>query len=376
MQDFGIYVHIPFCKKKCKYCDFISFECVEEYEERYINALINEIEDCKLNKRVSTIYFGGGTPSIISEKNIEKVLKILYEKFEIDKDAEITLEVNPGTVNMKKLQKYKEIGINRLSIGLQSTDDSSLKMLGRIHTYSEFLETFENAKTVGFDNINVDLILGIPNQTIDKLNVDLQNIVKLNPKHISVYSLILEDGTELEKEIANNKLEMISDLLERQMYWKTKKYLKKNGYEQYEISNFAQKGYESRHNMSCWNQDEYIGFGLASHSYIDKTRYSNITNLEEYIKNVEEKNFNKNVIIEEKQNVEIQAKEYMMLNLRKIEGVSISKFEQKFQINPLFYFRFEIQKLTDENLIEVDLDNIKLTNKGLDFANLVFEEFV
>ena len=187
----------------------------------------------------------------------------------------------------------------------------------------------------------------------------------------------MEEGTELESLVSSKKIDMIPEDLERKMYWKTKKMLRKNGYKHYEISNFAKEGYESRHNLSCWNQDEYIGFGLGAHSYINKTRFSNIANLEEYIRNIENNEFDKNVILQEKeQNFEEQAKEYMMLNLRKIDGVSISKFEQKFQINPLFYFRFEISNLQEDGLIEVDLDNIRLTKKGLDFANLVFEEFV
>ena len=250
-------------------------------------------------------------------------------------------------------------------------------MLGRIHKYEDFLKVFELARKVGFKNINIDLMLGLPTQSMKELEESVKKVIDLNPEHISIYSLILEEGTELESLVSSKKIDMIPEDLERKMYWKTKKMLRKNGYKHYEISNFAKEGYESRHNLSCWNQDEYIGFGLGAHSYINKTRFSNIANLEEYIRNIENNEFDKNVILQEKeQNFEEQAKEYMMLNLRKIDGVSISKFEQKFQINPLFYFRFEISKLQEDGLIEVDLDNIRLTKKGLDFANLVFEEFV
>lgn len=230
---------------------------------------------------------------------------------------------------------------------------------------------------LGFDNINVDLMLGLPEQTLQDLEETLQEIILLNPEHISVYSLILEEGTELENLISNGNLVMISEDLERKMYEKTRKVLEKNSYVHYEISNFAKKGFLSRHNLNCWNQEEYRGFGLAAHSYVGKKRFSNIDHLQDYIENCQKNEFGQNQVLQEKeQTFEQQAKEYMMLGLRKIHGVSISKFEQKFQVHPLFYFRFEISKLEEQGLIEVDLDEIRLTRKGIDFANLVFEEFV
>lgn len=376
MEKFGIYIHIPFCKKKCKYCDFISFCYGENEWEKYFKVLLKEIENCKINKKVSTIYIGGGTPSLVDSKYISNLMNKLKEKFEILEDAEITIEVNPGTVNEEKLVSYKENGINRLSIGLQSTNDRILKLIGRIHNFEEFEKTYALAEKVGFKNINVDLMLAIPTQTENELLESVKQIINFNPNHISVYSLILEEGTELEKLVSDKKLELLDEKIERNMYWKTKSILEKNGYKHYEISNFAKKGYESKHNLDCWNQEEYIGFGLASHSYINGKRFSNTNNFEEYVKNIENNNFEKNIEVHEIQDRESKAKEYMMLGLRKIDGVSISEFERKFRINPLFYFRFEIEKLVNENLIEVDLDNIKLTKKGLDLANLVFEEFV
>ena len=394
MQDFGVYVHIPFCQKKCKYCDFTSFDkCNENEKKKYIECLIKEIEcRCAMHSAliqnakstisndiptITTIYIGGGTPSTLPQEDIEKILQTIKKNFKIDENAEITIEVNPGTVDYEKLKKYHEIGINRLSIGLQSTHNRLLELLGRIHKYEEFLNVFEEARKAGFNNINVDLMLGLPTQCLEELEESIEKVISLNPEHVSVYSLILEEGTELEKLVSNNKLEMVSEDLERQMYWSTKKILEKNGYRHYEISNFAKKGFESKHNLSCWNQDEYIGFGLGAHSYMNKVRFSNIYNLDKYIENIENDECDKNVILQEKeQTFEEQAKEYMMLNLRKIQGVSISKFEQKFQLNPLFYFRFEISKLEEDGLIEVDLDDIRLTEKGLNLANLVFEEFV
>lgn len=376
MEKFGVYIHVPFCKKKCKYCDFISFCHNEEQWAKYFEALIKEIENYPIKRKVSTIYIGGGTPSLVDSKYICQVMEKLKDKFEIEENAEITIEVNPGTVDEEKLLKYKNVGINRLSIGLQSTHDRILNLLGRIHNFEQFKTTYEVARSSGFTNINVDLMLAIPTQTESELIESVREVINLNPNHISIYSLILEEGTELERLIEKQELKMLDEKTERTMYWKIKSILEKNGYNHYEISNFAKKGFESKHNVDCWNQEEYIGFGIAAHSYINNKRFSNTNNFAEYVKNIESGKFEKNIEIHEEQDRESKAKEFMMLGLRKIEGISISKFERRFRINPLFYFRFEIEKLVNENLIEVDLDNIKLTKKGLDLANLVFEEFI
>ena len=372
MKELGIYVHIPFCKKKCKYCDFTSFCLDEKKIEKYFEVLEKEIEKFEVDDeyKVSTVYFGGGTPSYPNEKYIVKIYNKLKEKFDI-KNAESTIEVNPGTVTLEKLNAYREVGFNRLSIGLQSTNERLLKLIGRIHSYDDFLETYSLAKSVQFENINVDLMLALPSQTMEELIDSTQKVIKINPNHISLYSLILEDGTELKKQVDSGKLVLPDENVERKMYWKTKSILEKNGYNHYEISNFAKNGFESKHNMNCWSQEEYIGFGLAAHSYYKNKRFSNTSNFDDYI---HEKN---KVEIHEIQKEKIDiAKEYMMLGLRKINGISISEFEKKFNVNPLFYFRFEIEKLEKEDLIEVDLDNIRLTKRGLDFANKVFEEFV
>ena len=381
MKNLGIYIHIPFCKKKCNYCDFISYSQNEENQKRYIDSLIKSIESAKQQKSfenyiVNTIYIGGGTPSYIESKQIVKIVEKIKEVFVVSEKAEITIEINPGTITKEKLLNYKSCNINRISIGCQAIQDELLNMLGRIHNYEEFLSSYKLAKEVGFENINVDLMLGLPNQKIKDLEDSVIEILKLNPNHISVYSLIVEEGTVIEQKISSGEFTLPKEKDERAMYKKIKKLLEKNNYKHYEISNFAKEGFESKHNLACWNQEEYIGFGLASHSYFENKRFSNIENLEEYIKNCENKEFEKNIIIHENQTEEDKKKEYMLLGLRKIEGVSISMFEQKFRINPLFYFRFEILKLEEEGLLEVDLDNIKLTKKGLDFANLVWEEFV
>ena len=374
-KELGIYVHIPFCKRKCYYCDFVSFSDKCDKIEKYIETLIKELNTYNFEKyNVTTIYIGGGTPSFIESKYIIKIIDEIKSKIKNNstkfEDIEITLEVNPGTVNKEKLYEYRKNGINRLSIGLQSTSDRILKEIGRIHNYEDFLENYKNAKEVGFDNINVDLMLGLPNQSINDLKESLGKIIELNPNHISVYSLILEESTIIYQYVENGMMKLPSEELERQMYWYVKDTLELNGYKHYEISNFAKNGKESKHNLNCWEQKEYIGLGVAAHSYLDFKRYSNSQNLEEYIQDFTKKT------IQEVQLKEDMKKEYMLLGLRKINGISITKFKEKFNDNPIYLFRKELEKLVKEDLIEIDLNQIKLTRKGLDFANLVWEEFV
>ena len=375
MKELGIYIHIPFCVRKCFYCDFVSYAKKESVQKKYIEALQKEILNWKKSNKdvkIKTIYIGGGTPSCIDGKFITEILNLIN----IKNAEEITIEVNPGTVNKEKLYDYKNAGINRLSIGLQSTNNELLKKIGRIHNYEQFLETYKMAREVGFNNINVDLMIGLPGQTMDDLKTSLEDIINLNPEHISVYSLILEDETPLKKMIENNILKLPEEDLERQMYWYTKDFLKINGYNHYEISNFAKQGFYSKHNLDCWEQKEYIGFGISAHSYIDRKRFGNISNLEKKKKNCIEGGFDKNRIIEEEQDKKDEMKEYMILGLRKINGISIQKFENKFNEHPIVLFKKELKKLFNEGLIIIDGDIIRLSNKGLDFANIVWEEFI
>lgn len=375
MKELGIYVHIPFCKQKCSYCDFISYCDKNDLIEKYIKALKQEIENSSVNEyEISTIYIGGGTPSYIESKYISEILKTIKQKYNISRNVEITIEVNPGTATKEKLRDYVEAGINRISIGLQSCNNNLLKMIGRIHTYEEFLSTYKLAREVGFKNINVDLMIGLPNQTLDDVKKSLEEISKLNPEHISVYSLIVEEGTPIEKKIADGQLKLPNEELEREEYWEVKKFLESLGYKHYEISNFAKTGYESKHNLNCWEQKEYLGFGAAAHSYMKKTRYSNTENIEKYIN--QEMQSEQLHIVHEVQKEEEQKKEYMFLGLRKIDGVQISSFKNKFGCNPIMEFKNELKKLTQEGLIKIDLDQIKLTEKGIDLANIVWEEFI
>lgn len=377
-MELGVYVHIPFCIKKCSYCDFISFPDMYDKQKIYVEKLIKEIEDNKKileNNEITTIYVGGGTPSSLKPELINDVLNKIYEISKIDKNkTEITIEVNPGTVNKNNLQMYKNCGINRLSIGLQSTNNKILNQLGRIHSYEQFLEAYKMAVEVGFKNINIDLMIGIPNQSIIDVKKDLNAIMNLKPtpKHISVYSLIVEEGTSIERKILNGELKLPDEIEERNQYHYTKNFLEINGYNHYEISNFSKEGYESKHNMNCWEQKQYIGFGLAAHSYINKVRYSNTYDLKQYL----EKESRNIKTIHEKQEKEDTEKEYMLLGLRKINGVSINKFKEKFGENPIYIFKNELRKLVEDDLIIIDLDNIKLTNNGLDLANIVWEEFI
>ena len=388
MREIGIYVHIPFCKQKCYYCDFKSYANKEELIEKYIKWLKYEIKEVgegnKLDYEndldelvtVKTIYIGGGTPSYLDSKYIKVIIEEIRENFKLADKVEITIEVNPGTVNKTKLLDYINSGINRISIGLQSTDNELLKRIGRIHKYEDFLQTYNMAREVGFKNINVDLMLALPGQTIAKLEKGLKQVIDLQPEHISLYSLIIEDGTKIEKMLKNNEITLPDENIERKMYWETKKVLEEAGYIHYEISNFAKEGYKSEHNWNCWSQKEYMGFGVAAHSYTNDVRFSNIDSIEEYIENYEQGNVTDNFVFHEKQTQSSKMKEYMMLGLRKIEGISIQEFKNKFVGNPLYIYRKELQKLVEEELIEIELDKIKLTKKGLDFANIVWEEFI
>lgn len=377
-NELGIYIHIPFCKKKCYYCDFVSFAGITRRADEYFEAMEKDIEGYNLKKyNVTTIYIGGGTPSWVNSKYIEQILLLLKNKIENNQtkweDIEITIEINPGTVTKQKLEKYKQLGINRLSIGLQSSVDRILKDIGRIHTYQDFEDTYSLARDLGFDNINVDLMIGLPNQKIQNIKETVDRIISLSPEHISVYSLILEEGTRLEEMVSKKIVSLPNEETERNMYWFVKNKLELNGYEHYEISNFSKKGKHSKHNMNCWKQKQYIGIGLAACSFLDKKRYGNENDFENYIYGVSN-GFEK--IIMESLNDKEERKEYMMLGLRKIKGVSISEFKEKFIDNPIIVFRKELEKLVGEELVVIDGDFIRLTNKGLDFANLVWEEFV
>lgn len=406
IKEIGLYIHIPFCKHKCYYCDFVSYANKKKFFKKYVECVKKEIEKYARENRImsehglepkyviKTIYIGGGTPSLIDEEYIEDILKSIRENFEItsnleenyeaqdeeikncNSQIETTIEVNPGTVTKEKLQKYLECGINRLSIGLQAVQDNLLKEIGRIHTFEDFQNVYKWAREVGFENINVDLMIGLPNQTLDDVKESTKKVIALKPEHISVYSLILEENTKLEDLVIKGKLELPDDEIERKMYWYVKKALEKHKYIHYEISNFARHGFESKHNSDCWNQNEYIGIGAAASSFMNNARYENTSDLEEYISNIENDKQSKNIQLQELLNDESKIDEYMMLSLRKISGVNITEFKRKFNQNPIIRYNKILEKLIKEELIEIDGNNIRLSSKGIDLANLVWEEFI
>jgi len=378
MKEIGIYVHIPFCKSKCLYCDFTSYTDKNTEIRRYVDCLKREINyRSKDEYLVKTIFFGGGTPSIIDGKYIVEILSEINNAYIVDKNAEITIEINPGTIDKHKLEKYKEAGINRISIGLQSSKKELLKEIGRIHTYEDFENTVELAKEVGFTNINVDLMIGIPNQTIYDVEDTLDKVLALDLTHISVYSLIYEDGTLMTKMVDEGKLLEVDEEIERYMYWYAKRRLEDNGFIHYEISNFAKPSYRCKHNLDCWNQKEYLGFGVAAASYIDNFRIKNTDSLEKYINNINSDKYYKNLTIEEKQDIDEQMKEFVILRLRMTEGFKASDFTAKFNKDVYKVFESQMDRLLSDGLIIAEeFGYLKLTKKGLDLANIVWGEFI
>ena len=387
MKNIGIYLHIPFCKKKCFYCDFISYCNEENNIYTYIECMKKEIKfkASELNKfsiknqenyEIDTIYIGGGTPSYIDSKFISDLIDSVKKSFNVKNNCEITIELNPDSTLFEKLFEYKKTGINRISIGLQSSKDKLLKEIGRVHNFEQFKRAYYNIKKAGFTNINVDLMIALPNQSLEDINDSVEEIMNLEPSHISVYSLILEENTILFEKVKNGELILPNEELEREMYWYVKDKLEKRGYMQYEISNFAKNEKESKHNLNCWKQNEYLGIGLNAHSFFNSIRFSNTDNIANYIKNIRNQNYKDNQIIQEILSLEDKQREFMILGLRIIKGVEIKHFKEKFGQNPIYVFRKEINKLEKEDLIEIDGDCIKLTKKGLDFANVVWEEFV
>ena len=377
MEKTGIYIHIPFCKSKCYYCDFTSFAGRDKLANKYIKSLKKEIIHRKNdNVEIDTIYFGGGTPSYINEKHIVEILNTIRENYRVLDDAEITIEANPGTITEDKLKTYLKCGINRISIGLQSSRNEILKSIGRIHTFEQWGNAILMAKQVGYKNINTDIIVGLPGQSIYDIEDAIDQIVDYGLQHVSVYSLIIEEGTPLEEMLKNGELKETDEELERYMYWFAKRKLEDNGYKHYEVSNFAKEGFESKHNLNCWNQHSYMGFGLGAASYENKSRRTNISDLDFYIKNIEDNSFDSLYVIEEEQNNSEEMKEFMMLGLRKIDGVNVGDFRMKFSKDVFIVFRKEIEKLLTADLIELNKSNIRLTKKGLDLANIVWEEFI
>ena len=383
MKRLGIYVHIPFCTKKCNYCDFYSLASSEDEKKAYIEALKREIREASKKVsdeyRVYTIYFGGGTPSIIKADYIKEILEEIRLGFRLYKDdfyPEITIECNPKTVDMEKLLVYKEAGINRISLGLQSTNDDELRLLGRIHTYEDFLYSYDMVRESGFTNVNIDLMSAIPNQKISTYEKSLDELIKLNPEHISSYSLIIEEGTNFYQKYADNApfvKDLPSEVEDRAMYELTLERLKEAGYKRYEISNYAKDGYFSRHNTSYWERVPYLGFGVGASSLFEGERYDNVANLKEYIKNAGISDVRQN---NTKLSLKDEMSEFMFLGLRLIDGISKQAFTKKFTFTVEEIFGDVVKKHINNELLIDNGDFLKLSDRGLDISNYVLSDFL
>ena len=372
-NNLGIYIHIPFCERKCRYCDFLSFNADEPIKESYVEALLREIkENPHTTRTVDTIFFGGGTPSVLPARLIARILDELRKSFNVREDAEITVECNPGTVDDEKLKIYKSARVNRISFGLQSADDAELEMLGRIHNFEDFKESFLAAKEAGFENINVDIMMALPGQLRETLFYTIEEVTALGPKHISMYSLILEEGTPL-KESLPNLPPLPSEDKEREMYKEATKLLKSKGYGRYEISNYSKPGFESRHNIRYWQLDEYLGFGIGAASFTEGKRFSNTESIEDYIKTDDFEKIKRDVTILSKEDL---MGEFMFLGLRMMRGVSGKDFYERFGEDMKEVFADAVKAHLQDGTLKVTEEGFSLTERGIDVSNYVMADFV
>ena len=389
-KDLELYIHIPFCVKKCSYCDFVSFPaCTSQKIDRYLEALTAEIRESASHYRdrsIVSVYIGGGTPSLLSCAQIETLTDCLNREFQIRGTyekrkglffqkkirprVEFSIECNPGTLDKEKLKIYKALGINRLSIGLQSADNEDLKVLGRIHTFEDFVRSFELAREAGFDNINVDLMQAIPGQTLLGWKRVLALLAAWMPEHISAYSLMVEEGTLLKEKVDSGAWKLPDEETEREIYYYTREFLEKTGYRRYEISNYAKPGFACIHNIGYWKRTDYLGLGLHASSLIDNWRWKHTDHLSEYIKDPLRQ--------EEKEQLshKEQMEEFMILGLRMTDGVSRQKFLDLFHQDLDFTYGEVLHKLEDLQLLLSDGDNVRLTDKGVDVSNRVLSEFL
>lgn len=407
-----LYIHIPFCVRKCNYCDFLSFPAGKEVMERYVRALEEEIrrtgetvygqngrpgetvygqngrpEEAVYGRagggktevrpgsapKISTVFVGGGTPSVLEPEQIRSLFSCLRESFLLEADAEISMEANPGTLNREKLSACREAGINRLSLGLQSADDGLLQTLGRIHTWEQFLYNYQDARQAGFRNINIDLMSSLPGQSLENYVKTLETVTALEPEHISSYSLILEEGTPF---FASEEIrrQLPDENTDREMYEKTKEILHEKGYERYEISNYAKPGFACRHNLGYWDEVPYLGLGLGASSYYKNARFSNETDIRTYMENpfVPFLGRNDYECCDEKSRME----DYMIFGLRKMAGVSLSRFEKEFGTAAEEIYGGVIGRYVGMGFLVLEGDRLRLTDAGIDVSNRIFEDFL
>lgn len=384
----GLYIHIPFCMKKCNYCDFLSFDKVsQEVINTYFQSLLREISyfgDVYGNEYyVNSVFIGGGTPSIVEEIFINEMMGAVRIGFKVDNNAEISIETNPKTLTERKLRKYLDSGINRLSMGTQSCDDSLLRYLGRAHTSEDFLRNYFSARKCGFLNINIDLMFGIPGQTLGMWIDTLNKVIELSPEHISFYSLQIEDGTKFYSMLQEGSLIESDDQLDRSMYHFALNLLKKNGYNHYEISNAAKGDYECRHNLKYWSMEDYLGLGLGAHSFIEGMRFRNVTSLEQYVsigqkykKNVTDESTSPFSCWHHKNSEKDNISDYLITVMRKTQGVRLEDFKNRFGTDLKQLYGNVLQKYQDQGLLEIFSDRICFTEKGIDLSNIVLAEFV
>ncbi len=370
-KPIGLYIHIPFCVRKCNYCDFCSYPLDKiDWKKRYINRLCWELRQYR-DKGISidSIFFGGGTPSLLSCEEFGLIVSEIFDVFDVSSDAEFTIEVNPKTVDKKKFEYFVSCGVNRISIGLQSIHENEMKILGRIHNYNEFLECFNLARDVGIKNINVDLMYGIPEQSIESFDKTLSNILSLSPEHISLYGLIIEEETPFGRNV--DLLDLPGDDAECDMYDLACERLKEAGYLHYEISNYAKEGYFCKHNLKYWHDEEYIGVGIAAHSYYNGRRFGNCSDVNAYLDSDCAKYDQDEVISRD-----TEAYEFVMLGLRLSEGFSLSKYKNRFGVDFLNGRENLIHSLVNAGYILISDDRISLTERGFYVSNLILNELI
>ena len=386
-EPFSLYIHIPFCTHKCPYCDFNTYAVLEIPEREYTAALVKEISTrSKLpewaGRPIKSIYFGGGTPSLFSERSIRRIITAARDKFPVHKNIEISLESNPGSSEISNLSAYKACGVNRISFGAQSFQEKILKELGRIHTTDEIYSAVDKARTIGFKNISLDLMFGNPTQSFEEFKDDLSKAVKLGPKHISLYSLTIEKGTPFYQRVQSGSLKMPEGELVADMLEYSTAYLPKSGFERYEISNYSQPGFEAQHNLAYWDACDYLGVGAGAHSFNQQLgrkdnywgkRWSNFAYPKQYINEVENsgnaESWRDNLLFES------AIFEFFFLGLRKVKGVSLLQFKKKFGISVYDVYPILLKVLQEEGLVLVNQDNLSLTERGLMLADSVIGNF-
>jgi len=377
-MELGLYLHLPFCISKCPYCDFNSYQLKEDNQiSFYISALYQEIKaySQKLNKsNIKTIYLGGGTPTILSGVQIYNILEFCKDKFIIDKNAEITIEANPGTLDGEKIRLLIESGINRLSLGAQSFDDLFLKKLGRIHNTQDIIDSYYLAREKGFNNINIDIMFALPDQTIKDLQITLKKAVSLKPDHLSLYNLTIKAGTEYYRKYKRGKLKLPTEDEDYDMYNWAINFLEKNGFEHYEIANFARPYKRSMHNLIYWQNKPYLGIGAGAYSFIKGYRYMNYENPARYIKEI----MSGKLPVDNGEKLSLRKRmiETIILGLRTKDGVGFRKYKTRFGVNLNDIFSKQVNKLVNLGLLQKDDFKIKLTKRGIFLANIVFREFV